>query len=38
MPDYTIVNLLEMDDTVDGKVPGLEGGSAASTCTRGISA
>ncbi len=25
MPDYAIVNLLEMDDTVQGKVPGLEG-------------
>ncbi len=25
MPDYAIVNVLEMDDTVDGKVPGLEG-------------
>jgi quercetin dioxygenase-like cupin family protein len=25
VPDYAIVNLLEMDDTVQGKVPGLEG-------------
>jgi quercetin dioxygenase-like cupin family protein len=25
VPDYAIVNVLEMDDTVDGKVPGLEG-------------
>ncbi len=25
MPDYAIVNLLEMDDTVQGKVPCLEG-------------
>jgi mannose-6-phosphate isomerase-like protein (cupin superfamily) len=25
MPDYAIVNLLELDDTVEGRVPGLEG-------------
>jgi mannose-6-phosphate isomerase-like protein (cupin superfamily) len=25
VPDYAIVNLLEMDDSVGGKVPGLEG-------------
>jgi mannose-6-phosphate isomerase-like protein (cupin superfamily) len=25
MPDYTIVNLLEIDDSVSGRVPGLEG-------------
>ena len=25
MPDYAIVNLLEIDDSVEGKVPGLEG-------------
>jgi mannose-6-phosphate isomerase-like protein (cupin superfamily) len=25
VPDYAIVNLLEIDDTVEGKVPGLEG-------------
>jgi quercetin dioxygenase-like cupin family protein len=25
MPDYAIVNLLEMDDTVQGRVEGLEG-------------
>jgi mannose-6-phosphate isomerase-like protein (cupin superfamily) len=25
MPDYAIVNLLEIDDSVDGRVPGLEG-------------
>ena len=25
MPDYAIVNLLEIDDTVEGKGPGLEG-------------
>ncbi|HEY7631311.1 MAG TPA: hypothetical protein VH817_11440 [Thermoleophilaceae bacterium] len=25
MPDYTIVNLLEIDDTVQGRLPGLEG-------------
>jgi quercetin dioxygenase-like cupin family protein len=25
MPDYAIVNLLEMEDTVQGRVPGLEG-------------
>jgi quercetin dioxygenase-like cupin family protein len=25
VPDYAIVNLLEMDDTVKGRVPGLEG-------------
>jgi quercetin dioxygenase-like cupin family protein len=25
MSDYAIVNLLELDDTVSGKVPGLEG-------------
>ena len=25
MPDYTIVNLLELEDTVSGRLPGLEG-------------
>jgi mannose-6-phosphate isomerase-like protein (cupin superfamily) len=25
MPDYTIVNLLQIDDSVEGRVPGLEG-------------
>ena len=25
MPDYAIVNLLELDDSVEGRVPGLEG-------------
>jgi quercetin dioxygenase-like cupin family protein len=25
VPDYAIVNLLEIDDTVEGRVPGLEG-------------
>ena len=25
MPDYAIVNLLDMEDTVQGRVPGLEG-------------
>ncbi|MDX6643865.1 MAG: hypothetical protein QOD76_1827 [Solirubrobacteraceae bacterium] len=25
MPDYAIVNLLELDDSVGGRVPGLEG-------------
>jgi quercetin dioxygenase-like cupin family protein len=25
MPDYAIVNLLEIDDSVEGRVPGLEG-------------
>jgi mannose-6-phosphate isomerase-like protein (cupin superfamily) len=25
MPDYAIVNLLEIDDSVQGRVPGLEG-------------
>jgi quercetin dioxygenase-like cupin family protein len=25
MPDYAIVNLLEMEDTVQGRVPGMEG-------------
>ncbi|HEY2603067.1 MAG TPA: hypothetical protein VGI67_16030 [Thermoleophilaceae bacterium] len=25
MPDYTIVNLLELDDSVEGRVPGMEG-------------
>jgi mannose-6-phosphate isomerase-like protein (cupin superfamily) len=25
MPDYAIVNLIEMDETVQGRVPGLEG-------------
>jgi mannose-6-phosphate isomerase-like protein (cupin superfamily) len=25
MPDYTIVNLLELEDTVQGRLPGLEG-------------
>jgi quercetin dioxygenase-like cupin family protein len=25
MPDYAIVNLLEIDDSIEGRVPGLEG-------------
>jgi hypothetical protein len=25
MPDYAIVNLLEIDDSVEGRVPGMEG-------------
>ena len=25
MPDYAIVNLLDMEDTVQGRVPGMEG-------------
>ena len=25
MPDYAIVNLLEIDDSIDGRMPGLEG-------------
>ena len=24
MPDYTIVNLLDIEDTVQGRVPGME--------------
>ena len=38
MSDYAIVNLLEIDDAVAGRVEGLEGGSAASSSGRATSA